>query len=137
MPAASTRATGERDSSPSFQASVHSPLAARARMISWSRLRPRRHHVQARSMITASARPEQAASGIMTGPPRASTTISPLTALLPAHDPTDRACLLRCLLDDDVHGPGSLAGLFGGWLARAVEAANGLAISSGSACPTS
>jgi hypothetical protein len=106
IPAASTRATGERESSPSFPASVHSPLAARARTSSGSRLRPRRHHVQARSMTTASARMEQAASGIMTGPPRASTVMTALTARLQRRDPTDDACLLRSLVATTRCDPG-------------------------------
>ena len=138
IPAASTRAAGERDASPSFQASVHSPFAARVRTTSGSRLRPSRHHMRARSRMTARAMTEHAASGIMTGPPRASTAIDPSHRWTPETRADSTHALLRSVTRRRRSRPGrALARRFAGWLAEAAEASGGLAIWSESACPTS
>src|SRR5215470_2394753 len=95
------------------------------------------------------ARMEQAASGIMTGPPRASTAMTALTRGLPRRDPTHDAWRLSDLSADDdsvadgdavASGdvkPGRAGPALSGWLDRGSAASGGLAIWSGSACPTS
>src|SRR5262245_52645892 len=87
-----------------------------------------RHHVNARSMTTASAMTEHAASGIMTGPPRARMAITALTRHLQRRDSTDGACFLR-FLATAARGfsrrrrsrPGRSGPALQGWLALAGE----------------
>ena len=112
MPAASTRAAGEREVSPRRHASSQWPPAARASTASGSALRARPRQVQARSRITASATTEQAARGIITGPPFTSRATSALIARSPptstgvASGPPSNTCV-----------PGAEGRRVGGWLA--------------------
>jgi len=69
MPAARTRATGERESSPNARASSQLPAAASISSCSVSLEWRRRHQNSPRSMTTASEVIEQQRRGIMTGPP--------------------------------------------------------------------
>src|SRR6185369_349563 len=121
MPAASTRAAGEREASPRRQASSHLPPAARASTTSGSVLRPSPRQAHARSRITARATMEQAASGIMTGPPLTSRARIALIARSP---PTSTDVASEPPSSIGAVGAGSVAGWPGrdagraGWLLR-------------------
>jgi hypothetical protein len=71
IPAASTRAPGDREASPTRAASSHLPAPASSRTRSGSASRAVRHQNHPRSSTTERARTEQARRGTITGPPLA------------------------------------------------------------------